>query len=222
MIDNFAKFNDDRNPLLKQTFVIAIAGASGSGKSSLARTAKNRLGDWYKVVVIAEDAYYRGQSQLSAEQRDQTNYDHPDAIEESLLVKHLSELKAGRAVEVPVYDYTAHDRSDETISTGPCEILIVEGILLLHREAVRNVVDLSVFVDVPESVCIERRIKRDVAKRGRSRKSVLDQYETSVGPMFRQFVQPSMAHADLVLEHETDEPALEKLMVTVKDRLFGG
>ena len=137
-------------------------------------------------------------------------------------MKHLSELKAGRAVEVPVYDYAAHDRSDETISTGPCEILIVEGILLLHREAVRNVVDLSVFVDVPESVCIERRIKRDVAKRGRSRKSVLDQYETSVGPMFRQFVQPSMEHADLVLEHETDEPALEKLMVTVKDRLFGG
>ena len=206
--------------MLKQTFVIAIAGASGSGKSSLARTAKKQLGDWYKVVVIAEDAYYRGQSQLDAKQRDQTNYDHPDAIEESLLVKHLVELKAGRAVEVPVYDYTVHDRSDETIIAEPCEILIVEGILLLHREAVRDVVDLSVFVDVPEEVCLERRISRDVAKRGRTRESVVAQYELTVGPMYHQFVQPSKAHADLVLENETGESAIEKLLLSVKDRIL--
>ena len=206
--------------MLKQTFVIAIAGASGSGKSSLARTAKKQLGDWYKVVVIAEDAYYRGQSQLDAKQRDQTNYDHPDAIEESLLVKHLVELKAGRAVEVPVYDYTVHDRSDETIIAEPCEILIVEGILLLHREAVRDVVDLSVFVDVPEEVCLERRISRDVAKRGRTRESVVAQYELTVGPMYHQFGQPSKAHADLVLENETGESAIEKLLLSVKDRIL--
>ena len=197
--------------------MIAIAGASGSGKSSLARKAKERLGDWYKVVVLAEDAYYRGQSELTESQREQTNYDHPDAIEESLLVNHLLALKSGQAVQVPVYDYSAHDRSNETTSVGPCDILIVEGILLLHRKAVLDVVDVSVFVDVPEEVCLERRIARDVAKRGRTRQSVIAQYELTVGPMFRQFVQPSIKNADLVVRNETpDDDAIGKLISGVK------
>jgi len=207
----------------KETLVIAIAGASGSGKSSLARKAKKHLSDWYKVAVVAEDAYYRRQSQLTMEQREQTNYDHPDAIDETLLVEHLSLLKAGSAVNVPVYDYSKHDRSHETTTAGPCEILIVEGILLLHRKSVRDVVDLSVFVDVPEEVCLERRIGRDIVQRGRTRESVLAQYESNVGPMFRQFVQPSMSHADIVVENvKPDESAIEKLLAEIKTKLLAG
>lgn len=205
----------------KQTFVIAIAGASGSGKSSLAREAKKQLRDWYKVAVVAEDAYYRCQETLTMEQRLQTNYDHPDAIDETLLVKHISLLKSGGSVEVPVYDYSTHNRSDETKPVDPCEILIVEGILLLHRESVREVVDLSVFVDVAEAVCLDRRMKRDIAQRGRTRESVLKQYESNVGPMYREFVQPSMAHADLVVRNENpDDKAIERLLAEIKKRIL--
>jgi len=207
--------------LSKQTFVIAIAGASGSGKSSIARETKKRLRDWYKVAVVAEDAYYRSQNELTMEQRRQTNYDHPDAIDETLLVEHLSVLKSGGTVAVPVYDYATHNRSDETKSVGPCEILIVEGILLLHRDAVREVADLSVFVDVAEDVCLERRMKRDIAQRGRTRESVLEQYESNVGPMYREFVQPSMAHADLVVRNEKPgDEATEVLLAQIKNMIL--
>lgn len=208
------------NLVTKQTFVIVIAGASGSGKSSLARNARKRLRDWYKVAVVTEDSYYRSQNGLTKDQREQTNYDHPDAIEEALLVEHLMALKAGKTVDVPVYDYTIHDRGEQTVQTGPCDILIVEGILLLHRLSVLEIADLSIFVDVPESVCLERRVKRDVAQRGRTREGVLAQYEKTVGPMYRQFVMPSMKNADLVLENEHDhEDVVEKLLLEVRARI---
>lgn len=207
--------------MTKSTFVIAIAGASGSGKSSLARQTKKQLRDWYKVAVVAEDAYYRCQTELTMEQRLQTNYDQPDAIDEALLVEHLSLLKSGGTVNVPVYDYSIHDRSDETKSVGPCEILIVEGILLLHRMAVRDVADLSVFVDVSEEVCLERRIARDIAQRGRTRESVLAQYETNVGPMYREFVQPSKQHAELIVGNEKrGEDPVEDVLAAIKAKLL--
>jgi len=206
---------------LKNTFVIAIAGASGSGKSSLAKNTAKQLRDWYKVALLAEDAYYRSQRGMSKADRAQTNYDHPEAIEERLLIEHLTSLKRGGSVDVPVYDYSAHDRSDETISLGPCEILIVEGILLLHRQSIRTLVDLSVFIDVPESVCLERRIARDISHRGRTRESVLDQYDATVGPMYHQFVKPSMQHADMVLSNEfSSSDATEKLLLAIKNRIL--
>lgn len=183
-----------------------IAGASGSGKTSLAKRVSSELEAWFKVGVLNEDAYYRSQSGMTIEQRQETNYDHPDAIEETLLVDHLRALKNGASVEVPVYDYETHDRSSKTSSLGPCEVLIVEGILLLHREAVRELADMTVFVDVPEETCLERRIRRDVAQRGRTRESVLAQYEKTVGPMFRQFVKPSKQHASFVVDNSKDDP----------------
>lgn len=207
--------------MLKKTFVIAIAGASGSGKSSLARQTKDQIGDWYKVAAVAEDDYYRSQTDLTMEQRQETNYDHPDAIDETLLVEHLSLLKAGGNVDVPVYDYSIHDRSEEVKAVGPCEVLIVEGILLLHRQAIRDLVDLSVFVDVSEEICLQRRIRRDVAKRGRTRASVLAQYESNVRPMYREFVQPSKQHAELVVTNEKpDENPVDDILAALKAKLL--
>ncbi len=201
-----------------QTIVVAIAGASGSGKTSLASRLCNELESWFRVAVLNEDSYYRCQSDMTLEQREMTNYDHPDAIEETLLVRQLRELKAGNSVKVPIYDYEIHDRSSETTDLGPCVLLIVEGILLLHRKAVCELVDLKVFVDVPESICLERRIRRDVAKRGRTRESVLKQYEETVGPMFRQYVEPSKENADLVVENSSDDPKpFESLMKRIQE-----
>ena len=181
--------------MARKTFVAIIAGASGSGKSSLAQKLQQRLESTVKVSLLSEDAYYRQQSGLTLKQRNETNYDHPESIDEELLVKQLSDLKAGRSVDVPIYDYNQHDRSEQTEVLEPCDLLLVEGILLLHRVTVRALADLSIFVDVPEEICLERRISRDIAQRGRTRESVLIQYKKTVGPMFRQFVAPSMKHA---------------------------
>ena len=181
-----------------ETIVVAIAGPSGSGKSWLARQMRDELAVWFKVAMLAEDAYYRPQGHLTAQQREATNYDHPDAIEETLLLQHLGELKSGRAVESPVYDYRLHDRSEEVTHVGPCQILIVEGILLLHRQAVRELADFSIFVEAPEEICLQRRIARDKRFRGRSRDSVVEQYQQWVEPMLNALVEPSKQFADEV------------------------
>jgi uridine kinase len=185
--------------LSTNVIVVVIAGASGSGKSSLALNVSQRLNKDFRVDILHEDSYYRRQSDLDIEQRAKTNYDHPDAIEESLLVEHVAQLKSAKFVEVPVYDYEIHDRSDDAKACGPCDVLIVEGILLLHRDAIRSLSDLCIFVDVPEEICLERRIERDISQRGRTRESVLEQYEKTVGPMFRKYVAPSKQHAELVV-----------------------
>ena len=199
--------------MVKKTIVVVIAGASGSGKSSLARKLKQRLESTRSVSLLSEDAYYRQQSGLTCSQREATNYDHPDSIDEALLVKQLSEIKAGRSVDVPVYDYSQHDRSEQTVVLEPCDLLVVEGILLLHRASVRAIANLSVFVDVPEKICLERRIARDIAQRGRTRDSVLGQYRKTVAPMFKQFVAPSMKHADLIVQNGPGQnDALEKIL----------
>ena len=206
--------------MARKTILIAIAGASGAGKTSLAKWLKGELRDWFKVAVLNEDSYYRKQSDLTDKERETTNYDHPDAIEESMLVNHLVTLKNGDSVDVPVYSYETHDRTEETVAVGPCEVVIVEGILLLHRTAVREVVDLTVFVDVPEEVCLRRRIKRDVSQRGRTRESVLAQYEKTVRPMFHEYVEPSKQHADLVLENVEEGKAHEKLLGELRKLLL--
>lgn len=204
--------------MARKTILIAIAGASGSGKTSLAKQLRRELEDWFRVAIVSEDSYYRDQSELTFIQREQTNYDHPDAVEESLLVQHLTALKSAGVVSVPVYDYEEHNRGEETVAVGPCDILILEGILILSREAVRGTVDLSVFVDVPEEVCLRRRIRRDVTQRGRTRESVLAQYEKTVGPMFREFVQPSMKHADVVVKNSTETPpSLDELLSRIRE-----
>ena len=196
--------------------IIGIAGASGAGKSLLARLLYERLSLGRRaedIGILNEDSYYRDRSDLSLAEREKINYDHPDALEHDLLIEHLIELKQGRAVDVPQYNYALHNRSPETVSLVPPKLLILEGILILHVAALAERLDLRVFVDVPMDVCLTRRLRRDIQQRGRQLESVLRQYETSVRPMFYKFIEPSKSHADLIVPRGGEnKPALEVLM----------
>lgn len=183
--------------------IIAIAGASASGKTLLALTMyeelKAELGEGFDLSILAEDAYYRDQSHLPFSEREHTNYDHPDAFEHELLVSHLQQLAQGSAVQVPQYDFTQHTRKTETNKVYPAKVVIVEGILLLSDARLRDLFDIKVFVDTPLDICLLRRIERDLRERARSLDSVTDQYHATVRPMYFEFIAPSRAHADLVV-----------------------
>lgn len=182
--------------------IIAIAGASASGKSLFASTVYQELvaelgGE--RIAILSEDAYYRDQSHLSFEQRTLTNYDHPAAFEHELLAQHLQMLREGKTVSMPQYDYKQHTRIESTITVQPAKVILVEGILLLTDEHLRQQFDITVFMDTPLDICLLRRIKRDLEERGRSLSSVAAQYENSVRPAFFEFIAPSKQYADLVV-----------------------
>ncbi|WP_194866958.1 uridine kinase [Pseudoalteromonas sp. PPB1] len=182
--------------------IIAIAGASASGKSLFSQTIYNELVNELEsgaIAVIEEDAYYRDQSHLPFEHRTQTNYDHPDAFEHALMKEHLTQLRQGKSVQVPTYDYAQHTRSSETRTVNPAKILVVEGILLLSDPALIEEFDIKVFIDTPLDICLLRRMQRDIETRGRSISSVVEQYQATVRPMFYQFIEPSKHNADLVV-----------------------
>jgi uridine kinase len=182
--------------------IIAIAGASASGKSLFTQTIYNELVNELEtgaIAIIEEDAYYKDQSHLPFEHRTQTNYDHPDAFEHDLLRQHLEQLRQGHAIEVPTYDYAQHTRSSETRTVTPAKILIIEGILLLSDSALSDEFDIKVFIDTPLDICLLRRMQRDIEQRGRSLPSVVEQYQATVRPMFYQFIEPSKHNADLVV-----------------------
>jgi len=182
--------------------IIGIAGASGAGKSLLAtqlhsRIVKQGLGE--KVTILHEDYYYRERNDLTFEEREQINYDHPQAFQHELLIEHLDQLKTGRAVDVPQYDYSQHNRKPERLALAPAGIIILEGILILHDPQLAERLDLKIFVDVPMDICLTRRLKRDIQERGRSLDSVLSQYEQTVRPMYFEFIEPTKQHADLIV-----------------------
>ncbi|GAP73846.1 MULTISPECIES: uridine kinase [Pseudoalteromonas] len=182
--------------------IIAIAGASASGKSLFSQTIYNELVNELEpgaIAIIEEDAYYRDQSHLPMAHRIKTNYDHPDAFEHELMVTHLRNLRAGESVDVPIYDYSEHTRSAETRRVLPAKILIVEGILLLSDPALRDEFNIKVFIDTPLDICLMRRMQRDIEQRDRSLQSVVEQYKRTVRPMFYQFIEPSKHSADLVV-----------------------
>ena len=182
--------------------IIAITGASASGKSSIASTVHkelcNELG-CQEIGIIAEDSYYKDQSHLEMSERVKMNYDHPSSMDRDLLIQHLKDLKNGTAVDIPVYSYVDHTRTGETKHFTPKKIVILEGILLLTDERVRQLADISVFVDTPLDICFIRRLQRDMEERGRSLQSVIDQYRATVRPMFMQFIEPSKQYADIVI-----------------------
>ncbi|WP_049355991.1 uridine kinase [Haemophilus parainfluenzae] len=182
--------------------IIAITGASASGKSSIASTVHKELCNdlgCQEIGIIAEDSYYKDQSHLEMNVRVKTNYDHPNSMDRELLIQHLKDLKNGKAVDIPVYSYVDHTRTGEAKHFTPKKIVILEGILLLTDERVRQLADISVFVDTPLDICFIRRLQRDMEERGRSLQSVIDQYRATVRPMFLQFIEPSKQYADIVI-----------------------
>ncbi len=178
--------------------VIGVAGGSGSGKSTVVREIVRGVSP-EAVSQVHHDAYYRDFDHLSADERAGINFDHPDALETELMVRHLDALRAGVPIEMPVYDFRSHTRRHETIPVLPTRIVLVDGILVLAEPELRDRMDIRVFVDTDPDIRLIRRLRRDVAERGRSVESVLAQYETTVRPMHRDFVEPSKRWADIII-----------------------
>ena len=178
--------------------VIGVAGGSGSGKTTVVRRIIESIGD-EQVTVLEHDRYYRDRNDLRLEERAALNYDHPDSLETDLLVRHLHELRAGRPVEVPEYDFARHARQPVTITALPRRAIIVEGILIFADAALRSLMDVKVFVDADGDTRFIRRLQRDIAERGRTVASVIDQYLGTVKPMHLEFVEPSKRYADIII-----------------------
>jgi uridine kinase len=206
--------------MVDKVTVLAIAGGSGSGKTTVAVALATHFGPEH-VQVVVQDAYYRDRRDLPFEERCRINYDHPDAFDEALLVEHLQDLRARRAIPRPVYDYAKHARTDSTVVVPPAPIIIMEGILVLAIPAVRALCDIKIFVDTDADVRFIRRLRRDVAERGRTIDSVIEQYLATVRPMHLAFCEPSRRHADLILPEGRNDVALRLLTAKIESLLAG-
>jgi uridine kinase len=183
---------------MSRPIVVGIAGGSASGKSTVVREFARRLGPGL-TATLHHDAYYEDLSRMPLDERILVNVDHPDSLETGLLVAHLGELIAGRAVEMPEYDYVSQTRSTPGVVVEPAPVLIVDGLLVLHDERLRELMDVRVFVDADEASRLARRIERDVSERGRTREEVVQQHQHRVEPMHLEFVEPGRQHADIVI-----------------------
>ena len=202
------------------TMIIGIAGGTGSGKTTLTEKLKAEFGE--DVSVLYHDNYYKSHSEMPYEERTRLNYDHPDAFETDLMIRDIQALRRGETVRCPVYDYTIHDRSGETVEVRPTKVIIIEGILIFENQALRDLMDIKIFVDADADVRILRRIMRDVKKRGRSLDSVVNQYLTTVKPMHQQFVEPSKRYADIVvLEGGHNLVALDIIIQRIRSHVAG-
>lgn len=206
--DSSAALTQRRSPLL-----IGIAGGTGSGKTTIARKIAESL-PADGVAIIEHDSYYRDRSGMSFEDRCAINFDHPDALETSLLVEHLSALRRGEDVELPIYDFASHTRSPRTHKLAPSPVIIVEGILVFVDPLLRDLLDIKLFVDTDADVRILRRVHRDIKERERSLESVCHQYHSSVRPMHLQFVEPSKAFSDLIIPEGGNSHVVLDLIVT--------
>lgn len=196
------------------TVLIGIAGGTGSGKSTFTNILKDAFGD--KITVIYHDNYYRRRDDIPFEERQKINYDHPDALETSLLVEHLKELQAGHEVECPVYDFSQHNRSDETITIKPSKVIIVEGILILQDVQLRDLFDIKIFVQADADERILRRAMRDMEERGRDLENIIDQYLATVKPMHYLYVQPTRALADIVINGGRNKVAMDMVQTKIQ------
>ncbi|MEK4564434.1 uridine kinase [Alkalihalobacillus sp. FSL R5-0424] len=193
--------------------IIGVAGGTGSGKTTVAKEIFRQFNE-QSIVLIEQDAYYKDQSHLSMEERLQTNYDHPLAFDNELLLHQLEQLTSQQAVQKPVYDYANHTRSEEIIPIEPKDVIILEGILILEDEKLRNMMDIKLFVDTDADIRIIRRLSRDIKDRGRSIDSVIDQYTNVVRPMHLQFIEPTKRYADLIVPEGGQNKVAIDLMVT--------
>ena len=196
------------------TILIGIAGGTGSGKTTLTRHLKEHFGD--SVTVIGHDSYYKRQEGKTYEERAKVNYDHPSAFDTDLLIQHLKELKAGHAIQCPVYSYVDHNRTDETVAVQPNKVIIVEGILIFQNKTLRDLMDIKIFVDTDADVRILRRITRDVKERGRDVENIMQQYLTTVKPMHYIHVEPTKYLADIVINSGMNDVAFELVKESIQ------
>jgi uridine kinase len=197
--------------------IIGIAGGTGSGKTTVARSIMRRLGS-DKVTFISQDSYYKNHPELTLEERAKINYDHPLAFDNELLIRHLNQLRKGRPIDSPQYDFTVHARSPQTRRLYPRNIVIIEGLHVLSVEELRNMLDIKVFVDTDPDVRILRRIVRDIQDRGRTIQSIRDQYLSTVKPMHEAFIEPSKKYADLIIPEGGHNKVGIELLTTLIDR----
>lgn len=198
---------------MKATTIIGIAGGSGSGKTSVTNEILHNL-EGHSVALIAQDYYYKDQSHLTFEERLQTNYDHPFAFDNDLLIQNLIDLRNGIPVEVPTYDYVNHTRSPETIAFQPKDVIIIEGIFALENKTLRDLMDVKIYVDTDADLRILRRLMRDTKERGRSMESVIDQYMSVVRPMHNQFIEPTKRYADIIIPEGGSNKVAIDIMTT--------
>lgn len=204
---------------MRRPILIGITGGTGSGKSTIAKEIYSRFSE-NCIAMIEQDSYYKDQSNLSFEERVKTNYDHPDAFDTTLLVKHLKQLMEGKSIEKPIYDFEMHNRKKETIKVESREIVIVEGILILQEPELRSLLDIKIYVDTDADVRIIRRIIRDMNERGRTLNSVINQYLNVVRPMHMQFIEPSKRYADIIIpEGGHNKVAIDILVANIKQFL---
>ena len=200
-----------------ESIVIGVAGGTGSGKSTFTNRIKDAFGD--DITVVYHDNYYRSRDDIPPEERNEINYDHPDALETDLLISHLQALKEGKPIECPVYDFTQHNRSAETICIRPAKVILVEGILVLQDKALRNLLDIKIYVEADADERIMRRAIRDIKERGRDLEGIFDQYIATVKPMHYQYVEPTKYLADIIINSGRNDVAFDLLCVKIKDFL---
>lgn len=201
-----------------KTTIIGIAGGTGSGKSTFNNRLKQYFGD--NITVIYHDNYYRQHDDLSFAERQTINYDHPESLETDLLIEHLQKLRQGQSVECPVYDFSQHNRSKETITIKPSRVIVVEGILILQDERLRNMFDIKIFVEADADERILRRILRDMKERGRDLENIIDQYLTTVKPMHYLYVEPSKTSADIVINSGLNNVAFDLIKTKIQQLLI--
>lgn len=197
----------------RKPVVIGVAGGSGSGKTSVTRSICNRF-KGHSIMMLEQDYYYKDQSNIPFEERLKTNYDHPLAFDTDLLIEHIEKLLRYETIQKPVYDYALHTRSMEVIEVEPKDVIILEGILILEDERLRNLMDIKLFVDTDADLRIIRRLIRDIKERGRSMDSVIDQYVNVVRPMHNQFIEPTKRYADIIIPEGGHNHVAIDLMVT--------
>lgn len=201
----------------KRPVIIGVTGGSGSGKTSVSRAIFDSL-NGHSLLMIQEDSYYKNQDDISFDERVKLNYDHPNAFDTDLLIEQLGDLLEWKAIDIPVYDYVQHTRSKKTVHVEPKEVIIVEGILVLNDPRLRDLMDIKIFVDTDDDIRIIRRIQRDLEERGRSLQSVIDQYLSTVKPMYHQFIEPTKRYADIIVpEGGENQVAIDILVTKVRD-----
>lgn len=205
---------------LDKPVIIGIAGGSGSGKTTIAHEVAKQINDNDRIMIITQDSYYKDNTGLPMEERMKINYDHPDAFDMPLLEAQINQLLHKKPIEMPTYDFTAHTRSDATIHVEPADIIILEGILVLFNEEIRNLMDIKVYVDTDDDIRFIRRLQRDMKERGRSLDSVISQYLATVKPMYHQFIEPTKRYADIIVpEGGANNVAIDMLTTKIRSVL---